>query len=245
MSGTRIYFNGELVPGGHAELSGDSARYLSRVLRLRPGDDITIFNGAGGEFAATIESGGKQSITVRIGDEHARDVESPLDIHLLQGVSRGERMDFVIQKATELGVARITPVLTEYSVVKLDESRARKRLSHWRGVAVSACEQSGRNRLPVIDAPVPLRHWLGEHLAPDAPRIVFCPGAVSSLRAVPADARSVAIMVGPEGGLSEEEIGLAMSAGFEPVQLGPRVLRTETAALAAITALQALLGDLT
>ena len=161
MSRTRVYFDGQIEAGCHVELEGDSARHVGRVLRLRTGDSVTLFDGEGAEFDASIQVVGKSAVQLLVGDRLERDNASPLGIHLLQGVSRGERMDFVVQKATELGVARITPVMTEYCVVKLNAERARKRLDHWRGVAISASEQCGRNRLPDIDPPTGLRDWFG------------------------------------------------------------------------------------
>ena len=175
-------------------------------------------------------------------ERHA-DAESPLEIHLLQGVSRGERMDLVIQKATELGVRRITPVMTGYGVVKLDPERALKKTAHWQGVAISACEQCGRNRLPQIEPPVALRNWMGEHLEDDGARLIMKPGAGGSLHDVAGVDGPVSVLVGPEGGFTETEYELADTAGFSPVGFGPRILRTETAAIAIIAALQALHGD--
>ncbi len=226
------------------ELDGDRARYLGRVLRLRPDDEVRVFNGDGPERSAVIETITKSVVTLRIGESYDTDTESPLRIHLVQGVSRGERMDFVIQKATELGVKRVTPVLTEYGVVKLDAKRAEKRREHWQGVAQSACEQSGRVRVPLIDAPVPLKTWFGDGPAEVDAQLILRPGAGTALAAIEAPNTKVCLLIGPEGGFSETEYEDADIAGFVPVSLGPRVLRTETAAVAALSVLQATWGDL-
>lgn len=244
MPGTRLYFAGTIVAGDELTLEGDQARYVGRVLRLRPGDPITLFDGRGAEFSAVVVTSGKNTVQVSVGEQSPKDVESPLRVHLLQGISRGERMDFVIQKATELGVARITPVLTEYSVVKLEAKRAEKRLLHWRGVAVSACEQCGRNVLPQVDEAIGLRDWLGANQADQRRRIILQPGAKDSISAVDAGDAELVILIGPEGGFSDSEYELAAATGFQPIGFGPRILRTETAALAVLTALQTLYGDL-
>lgn len=225
-------------------LEGDRAHYLGRVLRLRVGDNVCVFNGAGGEWLASIDSMTKSTATLSIGEEIDASTESPLKIHLVQGVSRGERMDFVVQKATELGVKRITPVLTEYSMVKLDATRAAKRREHWQSVAASACEQSGRVRLPLVDAPLSLKDWFGAKPAAVDAELILKPGAVESLASVNAPHTKVCILIGPEGGFSDTEYEDARITGFQAVSLGPRVLRTETAAVAALTVLQTRWGDL-
>ena len=233
-----------MINGAAVVVEGDRARYLGRVLRLRVGDTITVFDGSGPEWPATIESMTKNSATLQVGDSMEAGTESPIDIHLVQGVSRGERMDFVVQKATELGVSRITPALTEYGVVKLGGERAAKRRDHWQGVAASACEQSGRTRLPLIDAPVPLKQWFGEKPADADVDLILRPGAATPLAGVAAPATKACILIGPEGGFSETEYEDAGVAGFEAVSLGPRILRTETAAPAALAVMQANWGDL-
>lgn len=225
-------------------LEGDRAHYLARVLRLRVGDDITLFDGTGPEWSASIENMSKNSTTLHVGESHEANTESPLRIHLVQGISRGERMDYVVQKATELGVKRITPVLTEYGVVKLDDKRAARRREHWDGVAASACEQSGRTRLPLIDTPLPLKTWFGAKPADADIDLILHPGASRPLSAIDAPQTKVCILVGPEGGFSQTEYDDAEIAGFDAVSLGPRVLRTETAAAAALAVMQAAWGDL-
>ena len=241
---TRLFVSQALINGASVFVEGNRARYVGRVLRLRVGDAITIFDGSGPEWPATIESMSKSSVTLQVGDSVEAGTESPLKIHLVQGVSRGERMDFVVQKATELGVKRITPVLTEYGVVKLDAKRAAKRRDHWQGVAASACEQSGRTRLPLIDEPVALKQWFGAKPADADVDLILRPGAATPLARVEPPATKACILIGPEGGFSQTEYEDAEVSGFTAVSLGPRILRTETAAAAALAIMQAAWGDL-
>lgn len=243
MAQTRLHIAGSYGANSVLELAADKARYLGRALRLRMGDNLSVFDGEGSEFAATITAIGKANATLRVDDEIAVRTESPLRVHLVQGISRGERMDFVVQKATELGVKRLTPVLTDFSVVKLDAVRAEKRRAHWQKVAISACEQSGRVRLPRIDAPTPLKNWFGRKPKQVDSEIVLRPGATTPLAEIDSPATKVCVLIGPEGGFSDTEFEDAEIAGFQPVSLGPRVLRTETAAIAAIAVLQSLWGD--
>jgi 16S rRNA (uracil1498-N3)-methyltransferase len=239
----RLYLDAVIQAGAGIELTGDRARYIGRVLRLRPGDPVTLFDGHDNEFTARIRSAGKSAVLLDVEELTGRSVESPLGVHLLQGISRGERMDFVMQKATELGVERITPIRTEYTVVRLSGARADKRVDHWRGVAASACEQCGRSRLPVVDAIIGLRDWLGDHRAMDDTRIVLAPGAARSVRNLEPTDRRLTVCIGPEGGFSDEEYDLLDATGFVAVGFGPRILRTETAATALLSTLQALFGD--
>jgi 16S rRNA (uracil1498-N3)-methyltransferase len=241
---TRLFVSRDLINGDVAELEGDRARYLGRVLRLRVGDEITIFDGTGPEWSATIDNMTKTTVTLALGESHDATAESPLKIHLVQGISRGERMDYVVQKATELGVKRITPVLTEYGVVKLNDQRAAKRREHWEGVAASACEQCGRTRLPLIDMPLSLNEWFGAKPANADVDLILAPNAATPLADVEAPHTKVCILIGPEGGFSQLEYEDAGVAGFEAVSLGPRILRTETAAAAALAVMQANWGDL-
>ena len=240
---TRLLVSGALINGAEFELDGDRARYLGKVLRARVGDAITVFNGDGPEWPATITRISKTSVGLELGESLEAGVESPLKIHLVQGISRGERMDLVVQKATELGVKRITPVLTEYGVVKLKADRAEKRREHWQKIANSACEQSGRTRLPLIDAPVPLKNWFGAKPDSVDAELILVPGADSPLSRIHAPDTKVCVMIGPEGGFSDNEYGDAEVSGFKAVSLGPRVLRTETAAIAVLAVLQSLWGD--
>jgi 16S rRNA (uracil1498-N3)-methyltransferase len=241
---TRLFVSQPLINGASVVVEGDRARYLGRVLRLRPGDAITVFDGSGPEWPATIAGMTKSTVTLELGDSREAGAESPLKIHLVQGISRGERMDFVVQKATELGVKRITPVLTEYGVVKLSGDRAEKRRDHWQGVAASACEQSGRTRLPLIDAPVSLKQWFGNKPADADVDLILRPGAAAPLAGVDPPATKACILIGPEGGFSDSECEDAAVAGCRAVSLGPRILRTETAAAAALAVMQSKWGDL-
>ncbi len=240
----RLHVAERLAAGAELRLGEEAARYLGRVLRLRTGDTVHVFNGDDGEWTATIGRFGKDRVILLLHDAVENTAEPELKIHLVQGISRGERMDFVVQKATELGVARITPVLTDYGVVKLDDKRTGKRRMHWQGVAASACEQSGRIRPPLIDTPLPLNDWFGAGHDGDAAQLILRPGAGKPLGSVETPEAGLCLLVGPEGGFSEREYGDAEFAGFDAVTLGPRVLRTETAAVAAIAISQALWGDM-
>lgn len=244
MAQTRLYVPFDLRTGGEVILGGERARYLGRVLRLGKGDRLAVFNGERGEFDATILRITKESAVLLAGEPRPAATESPLRVHLVQGVSRGERMDFVVQKATELGVKRITPVLTEFGVVRLDGERTEKRREHWQRVAESACEQCGRIRPPLVDTPVTLKNFLGARPQSADVDLVLQPGAANSLASLPEPQTKLCLLVGPEGGFSDSEYGDVRAAGFESVSLGPRVLRTETAALAALAIAQASWGDL-
>jgi 16S rRNA (uracil1498-N3)-methyltransferase len=239
---TRSFVDLPLAPGAEVALPADAAAHLVRVLRLQPGDACVLFNGDGHDYDARLVAAGKREARAEIIAARPVANESPLRITLLQGIARGEKMDWILQKATELGVARIVPVESERSEVKLDAARAGKRLAHWREVVVSACGQSGRASIPEVAAPQPLargaarREGRGFLLDPFAAR------TLSSLRDAPFAACTLA--VGPEGGWSPRDREQLLAAGYEALRLGPRVLRTETAGIAAISALQALCGDL-
>jgi 16S rRNA (uracil1498-N3)-methyltransferase len=244
MAHTRLFVNDTLRSGQELQLDSEKARYLGRVLRLRIGDSMTVFNGDNGEFAATISAIGRSSATILVESHMETATESPLKMHLVQGVSRGERMDFVVQKATELGVKRITPVLTEYGVVKLDADRAARRRDHWQSVAESACEQSGRIRPPLIDEPIPLNTWFGEKTSDADIDLILLPRAATALTSLSEPRTKVCLLIGPEGGFSHEEYEDALAVGIKAVSLGPRILRTETAAAATIAVVQSMWGDL-
>lgn len=244
MPRTRLHIAAEFGVNSTLQLDADQARYLSRVLRLRVGDNLLVFDGLGSEYIASITSLSRSNATLLVDEETLATTESGLKVHLVQGVSRGERMDFVVQKATELGVKRISPVLTEFGVVKLDATRAEKRREHWQKVAASACEQCGRVRLPLIDAPLPLKHWFGNKAERVDTELILKPGAATPLTRIEAPKTKVCVLVGPEGGFSNGEFEDAAIAGFRAVSLGPRVLRTETAAVATLAVLQSLWGDL-
>lgn len=240
---TRVYQQQALKVNTTIQLDEQASHYLSRVLRMAVGDKITLFNGEGGEYEAVIEQITKKFIQVAVAKFSSRDAESPINITLAQGLARGEKMDLIVQKAVELGVKHIVPLITERCNVKLDGSREEKRVQHWQSVAISACEQSGRNFVPSVSAPITLQNWLPQakadkcfvlspHVANKLPEEKLKPGA------------NIILLIGPEGGLSDVEVDAAIKSGFLPLNLGPRVLRTETAPLAAIAMLQTKYGDL-
>jgi 16S rRNA (uracil1498-N3)-methyltransferase len=240
---TRVYVDTPVVAGGRVLLEGSAANHIMRVLRLRNGDALTVFDGTGGEFGARIEEFRKEAVVVSVEEHRPFEKESPLSLTLAQGISRGERMDWIIQKATELGVSRIVPVFTKRSVVRLDEKQAVRKLQHWQAVAVAACEQCGRNRIPTLAAPVDFFDALGSDPS-GSTRLLLSPTGdlrIDDLRDVGA---GITVLIGPEGGLEQFEQQAALSAGFKAVRLGPRVLRTETAAIAALTIIQRYFGDL-
>jgi 16S rRNA (uracil1498-N3)-methyltransferase len=240
----RIHVDQPLAAGALLALPAQAGEHVARVLRLVAGDKITLFNGDGYDYSAVIETVGKRDVAVQVLSAASVDNESPLPLTLAQGVARGEKMDLIVQKATELGVTRIVPLLTERSEVKLDAARAEKRLAHWRAVAASACEQSGRARLPELVPAVPLEAWLRDLQDQGALRLALLPEGTqkaSALRFTPAGG---ILVVGPEGGLGQRDVSTLTDAGFQGLRLGPRILRTETAGLAALAALQALHGDL-
>lgn len=238
---TRIHVDLPLASDASIDLPDAAARHVAQVLRMRAGEALTLFDGRGGEYAAIIEAAERRTVRVRLGAFDERDRESPLAVTLAQCVSKGERMDYTIQKAVELGIEAIQPLLSARSVVRLDDERWEKKLEHWRGVVTSACEQSGRTRLPALAPVARIDNWLPK--AGEGLRLVLAPGAAQSLKTL-APTASLTLLVGPEGGLSDDEIRIATRAGFTAVGLGPRVLRTETAGVAALAALQALWGDL-
>ncbi len=227
------------------EITGQRARYLTRVLRLGIGTEVTLFDGAGGEYRARLENLGRDRAQLMVLEHLPGDRESPLGVRLVQGVSRGERMDYAVQKATELGVSKVVPVLTEFGVVRLANDQALKRRDHWHAVAISACEQCGRNRPPEVAVPQTLQAALAG-LPADGPRWLLLPEDACALTSGPRPAAGecVTVLIGPEGGLSPTEIMQARTAGFEPRSMGPRVLRTETAAAVALALIQGCWGDL-
>lgn len=241
----RFYFPGDLRPGARCILPPRASHHAARVLRLAPGQAVTLFNGEGAEYAALVVEVARGSVALEIGERRAVDRESPLAVVLAQAVSSGERMDFTVQKAVELGVAAIEPLASGRGVVRLDAARAAKRLAHWRAVAVAACEQCGRNRVPQISPPAAFGEWIANAPARhrDAAKLLLTPRAPRGLRDIARPAAALVLLCGPEGGFAPAEEEAARRAGFLPVRLGPRVLRTETAALAALAAMQALWGD--
>lgn len=239
----RLYLPLTPVEGEALGLDERSAHHVTHVLRLRPGAAVRIFDGKGCEHEGTIREVRRTQVTVEIGKAMASIPEPPFAITLAQGIPRGDRMDLILQKAVELGVTEVQPLWTAHSQTRTSGERLEKRLRHWRGVVISACEQCGRATLPGLESPLEYRSWLtGIHRHNF--RILLAPEARQSLGTMQPPGESVLLLVGPEGGISAEETTLAAAAGFNPMKLGPRILRTETAALAMLASLQALWGDL-
>jgi 16S rRNA (uracil1498-N3)-methyltransferase len=240
---TRVHVDVELQTGRRLTVDGSAGNHISRVLRLRVGDALTLFNGQGGEYAGSIDEIRRDTVVVSILERRDVDRESPCQLTLAQGISRGERMDWVVQKATELGVWQIAPIFTERSIVQLDEKQASRKLQHWRSIAIAACEQSGRNRVPQITQPVGLYELL-EKRTSSGTALLLSPGAPLRIADLASAGTQITVLIGPEGGLADVEQQAAVKAGFTPVRLGPRVLRTETAAVCALTLLQQKFGDI-
>ena len=240
---TRIYVPAIHAPGAIVALPPAAAHHLVHVLRAAVGDDVVVFRD-GIEFAAAVTRIDKHAVTVKVGSGNAIDRETPLACVLAQAISSGERMDLTLQKAVELGIASVQPLYSERSVVRLDAERAAKRIAHWQQVLIAACEQCGRNLIPGVAAPVPVIDWLGALPAAGAGelRVLLSPHASSRFADLPPP-RSVTLLAGPEGGFTAVETDLAVRRGFVALRLGPRVLRTETAALAALAAINTLWGD--
>lgn len=239
---SRFYCPVPMRVGGAVVLPEGPAHHVLRVLRLRPGARLVLFDGREGEYTAELIECGKRAVArVLSFDPVAR--ESACDIVLAQSLAAGDKMDWVVQKAVELGARRIVPLAAERSVVRLSGERAERRVFHWREVAASSCEQCGRNEVPAVDNVIPLRNWLGDLQADDAVRCVLAPGAPTPLSQLAARGRALVLLVGPEGGLSEGELAAAQACGFVAAALGPRVLRTETAGAAAIATWLAAHGE--
>lgn len=237
----RFYCRAALAPGAHVELPEPVARHAVRVLRLAPGAPLILFDGRGGEYPAQIERIERERVHAVLGAWHEVERESPLAVTLVQALQAGEKMDFTVQKAVELGVRHIVPVESRRSVMRLAGERAAKRVAHWQGVVAAACEQSGRNQVPLVAPLEKLENWLARP-AGDSLRLMLAPDAEQALTEI-APATEVQLLIGAEGGLDPQEVIAAKQAGFRPVRMGPRVLRTETAGLAALAVLQALWGD--
>jgi 16S rRNA (uracil1498-N3)-methyltransferase len=240
---TRVYVDAPVVAGKRLVVEGSAANHIARVLRLRSGDALTVFDGSGGEFGARIEELRKDGVVVSVEEHRALDRESPLSLTLVQGISRGERMDWIIQKATELGASRIVPVFTKRSVVRLDQKQADRKLEHWRAITIAACEQCGRNRIPELAAPVDFFDVLPADSS-GSTRLLLSPTGDLRIDDLDNVGAGITVLIGPEGGLEDAEHDAAVAAGFKAVRLGPRVLRTETAAIAALTIIQRYFGDL-
>lgn len=240
----RIHVDQPLATGQQVVLPAQAGEHVARVLRMQPGDPVVLFAGdTAEEFDATLTGVGKREVVALVGEGRALGNESPLALTLAQGMARGEKMDLIVQKATELGIARIVPLITERSEVKLDAARAEKRLLHWRAVASSACEQSGRAVVPVIEPAVPLNAWLASLGEGGPMRLALLPEGNKRPGELALTGAAI-IAIGPEGGFGERDRAALSSSGFTGLKLGPRILRTETAGLAAIAMLQALYGDI-
>lgn len=237
----RIYQTGSLFVGQQFELDKAAAHHLTRVLRMQDNARVILFNGLGGEFDAHLSLHGK-TVLANINQFIDRNSESSLKITLLQGISKGERMDICIQKAVELGVSKIIPVNCQRSVVNISGDRADKKFQHWQGIVINACEQSGRTGIPQLFEPI---KFCDAILLPGSGlKLTLSPDAITTLPQIPSAENDITLLIGPEGGLDKSEIEAARTRHFQAVRMGPRILRTETAAIAAITALQVLRGDL-
>jgi 16S rRNA (uracil1498-N3)-methyltransferase len=236
----RIFCDIRLGPGAQFALAPDAAQHVSRALRLKAGDALTLFDGRGGEYEAAIQRIDRDRVDVKVGAWRDVEREAGVAVGLAQGLPEADKMDWIIQKAVELGVGWIQPLVCDRSVVRLSGERAERREAHWRRVAVAACEQSGRNAIPEVRPTLTFLAWIAAES--EVPRWMLAPGA-PPLAAHAAPEGPVELVVGPEGGLSEREVDLAASRRFEPLSLGPRVLRTETAPIAALAAIHALWGD--
>lgn len=238
-----IYQSSDLALNVTVQLDDDAAGHVGRVLRMQPGDTVSLFNGHGGEYLASLTEVGKKTVTATPFEFIDKNVESPLRVHLGQGISRGDKMDFTIQKSVELGITEITPLFTERCGVKLTGDRLEKKHQQWQKIAIAAAEQSGRNAVPIVHYPKELNTWLQEQT--EELKLTLHPRAEHSIKTLPIPAHGVRFLVGPEGGFSDNEMHQTQKQGFVDVRLGPRVLRTETAALTVLSALQLQFGDLT
>lgn len=236
---SRIYTEARLQGNATIELTGDQSHYLGRVLRTKVGHLVALFNGKDGEFQGEVLAVSKKGVVIQLADCATTDAESLYPVHIGLGLSRGERMDYAVQKATELGVTEITPLFTEHSEVKLNDERAEKRRLHWQKIAINACEQSGRCTIPTIHPPVSINDWLKQ--VPAGQGFMLDHRGTAGFTTDRPEAAF--LLIGPEGGISDDEKVAATKAGFQSVRLGPRVLRTETAPVVALTAIQLQWGD--
>jgi 16S rRNA (uracil1498-N3)-methyltransferase len=238
----RLFVHAPLAAGQQLTLEGEAAAHLGRVLRVRAGEAVVLFDGTGPEFAGEVRAATRRTVELAVGPARTVARESALELVLLQGVCRNERMDWVVRKATELGVRSIRAVLTERTIVKLEPGRIAARMEHWRAIAISACEQCGRNVLPDLLPPLPVTAALDAHA--QAAGVLLDPEAAGGVEVLPPPVGALCLLVGPEGGLDARERAAARAAGYVGIRLGPRILRTETAALVGVTLLQARFGDL-
>lgn len=238
----RIYTSQPLHAGARITLDENAFSHAVRVLRLGVGDALTLFNGQGGEYAGVLIEASRKQAIAEILEFSGLEIESPLHISLGQCISRGEKMDYTIQKAVELGVTSITPLFSERCGVRLEGERMERKIEHWQAIVIGACEQSGRNRVPVVHPPQALTDWITT--CSSGLRLVLSPTATATLHDLAKPNAPLSLLLGPEGGLTDLEIGAAIKSGFSGIRLGPRVLRTETAAVATLSAIQTLWGDL-
>ncbi|ASF15671.1 MULTISPECIES: 16S rRNA (uracil(1498)-N(3))-methyltransferase [Shewanella] len=238
----RIYQPQPLAVNQQLNLDEDGAAHIGKVLRMGSGEQISLFNGDGHDYLAEIVDAGKKSVTVKVLSCEANPSESPLNLHLGQVISRGDRMEFTIQKSVELGVNTITPLFSDRCGVKLTGERLEKKIQQWQKIVISACEQSGRSQVPIVRPAMELQQWCSEPTS--ALKLNLHPRAAHGINGLDLSHTRVRLLIGPEGGLSAEEIAMTETYQFTDVLLGPRVLRTETASLTAITALQLRFGDL-
>ncbi len=243
MANNRFYCPDKLALGAVVKLPESAAIHAVRALRMSEGDKAILFNGDGFDYACEFTTVKKNSVTAKVNGRNEVNNESPLNITLLQGISSGDRMDYTIQKAVELGVKHIQPIATERSVVKLNQERAKKRLIHWQNVVNSACEQSGRAFVPAVALPLSLSDWLANNPKNNSCRILLNPVGAKRLAELEKPSNEIELLIGAEGGLSQNEIEIASNHGFQSIILGPRILRTETAAVTAISSMHTRWGD--
>ncbi|MFM7481794.1 MAG: 16S rRNA (uracil(1498)-N(3))-methyltransferase [Candidatus Methylopumilus sp.] len=244
MEENRFYHSKNLELKHIVELEAQTHIHATKVLRLKVGDQFALFNGDGFDYVAKVIEISKHKTTVEIINQYEVNHESPLKITLAQGLAAGDKMDWIIQKAVELGVHTIQPLLTERSIIKLDRERADKKLEHWKTVVISACEQTGRSTIPDVLSPIQLNYWLSEEtLKTDNLKLILTPSKAQNINQLDKPSNSIVFMVGSEGGFSEKEMTLALNQSFIPVNFGQRILRTETASIVALSILQNLWGD--
>lgn len=239
---SRLYLPIPLASNTEVELDDRARQYVLQVLRFKSGAKLIIFNGEGSEYSATLAVAEKRRATILVGESHQPERESPLSVHLGLGISKGERMDYAIQKAVELGVSQITPLFSQHCVIKLDEKRIQNRLHHWQGVIISASEQCGRNLLAQLHPPIDFQQWIAANNTEI--NLILAPEANQALSHIQPTPQQLRLAIGPEGGYSKEEIKQACAQNFTAIALGPRILRTETAVVTGLSALQTLWGDL-
>ncbi|MAD57572.1 MAG: 16S rRNA (uracil(1498)-N(3))-methyltransferase [Porticoccus sp.] len=244
MRDIRVHTKQSLSSGAEIILDDFAAKHIGTVLRLNPGKFVTIFNGEGGEFKSTITKVKRNKITLLVGEHVKTTNESPLKIHLGIGISRGDRMDTVIQKSTEVGVTEITPLFTERVGVKLENDKLQNRLTHWQKVCISACEQSHRTKIPIINSPKKIKDWIQSVSAQK--KMMLDPKGKKQISTLKNDKSivDISLLIGPEGGFSISEVEIAKNYKFDQISLGPRILRTETAPTVAISVFQSIWGDI-